>query len=64
VGRAREQLECGRDGGLDDLGGLEARAERLERLVDAECTDRIATLERIRDLRQIHDRARSDQAIA
>jgi hypothetical protein len=35
----------------------------LQRLVDAECADRVTALERVGDLRQIHDRARCDQAI-
>jgi hypothetical protein len=62
VGGAREELERGGDRGLDDLGGLEAGAERLQGLVDPECADRVV-LELICQLRQIHDRARRDQPI-
>ena len=63
VGRARQQLERRRDDRLDHLAGLEPRAERLQRLVDAQRLGRLA-IELIGDLRQVHDRARRDQAIA
>ena len=42
VGRARQQLERRLDDRLDHLGRLEPRAERLHRLVDAQCLGRLA----------------------